>query len=312
MSPKLLDRESANFFEGLGHAASQFGCGIYLVGGAVRDLLLGRAPSEFDILLERDADEFAKYLQSHWSDFYSTAPPKIKIVSFKKYLTGKLFFPSSIFSGVTTLDYSSARCELYPQSGMPPVVRAGDLHSDILRRDFSINALAYCLIPGSFGEIVDLVKGREDLSAGAIRILHDKSFVDDPIRLVRGVRFRRRFDFAFETKTAELFNSAVAGQYLLNVPARRRADELKKSYFEPAWFEVWRELEANRILSQIIPSASLDHVRGTEANFLEALVSLLRGASDSEFRAVIESLQIRGEDEARVRSLREINRVQFE
>ncbi len=107
------------------------------------------------------------------------------------------------------LDFVSARKEQYPYPGALPVVSPSGLDDDLFRRDFTINAMAVSINKTSFGSLIDPYGGLKDLKKGIIRVFHEKSFIDDPTRILRAVRFEQRFCFKFSTKTGQLLRSAI-------------------------------------------------------------------------------------------------------
>jgi tRNA nucleotidyltransferase (CCA-adding enzyme) len=182
---------------------------VYLVGGAVRDLLLGRGRADIDLVVEGDAAALAARLGA-------------EAVSHERFATAKIELDGH------EVDIASARSESYPHPGALPVVEpAATLEADLARRDFTINAMA---IPLS-GEpaLVDPHDGRGDLAAGLLRVLHSGSFVDDPIRALRASRYAARFDFGLESATAQLLRAAD----LATVSADRREAELLRLASEP-------------------------------------------------------------------------------
>lgn len=175
---------------------------VYLVGGAVRDLLLGRGRADIDLVVEGDASALAARLGA-------------EVVSNERFGTAKGVLDGHEF------DIAAARSESYSRPGALPTVEAGaDLETDLRRRDFTINAMAIPLR----GEpsLIDPCRGEADLAAKQVRVLHDASFVDDPTRAIRAARYASRFGFEVEPHTAELLRRAD----LDTVSADRRQAEL--------------------------------------------------------------------------------------
>jgi tRNA nucleotidyltransferase (CCA-adding enzyme) len=175
---------------------------VYLVGGAVRDLLLGRGRADIDLVVEGDAAALASRLGAD-------------VVSHERFATAKVSLDGH------EVDIASARAESYPHPGALPVVEpASGLEADLARRDFTINAMAIPLrgepIP------IDPHGGRADLDAGLLRVLHPGSFLDDPTRALRAARYAARFGFELEPETAALLRAAD----LSTVSADRRDAEL--------------------------------------------------------------------------------------
>jgi len=175
---------------------------VYLVGGAVRDLLLGRERADVDLVVEGDAAGLAHLLGA-------------EVVSHERFATAKVSLDGH------ELDVAAARSESYPHPGALPVVEpSARVEDDLARRDFTINAMAMPLL----GEprLIDPHGGRADLDAGLLRVLHSRSFEDDPTRAIRAARYAARFGFALESRTEEL----LRGADLDTVSAERREAEL--------------------------------------------------------------------------------------
>ncbi len=183
---------------------------VYVVGGAVRDLLLGRGRADLDLVVEGNAVALAAKLgdDDH--------------VSHERFATAKVVLDGH------ELDIASARSETYPHPGALPVVApANSVEEDLGRRDFTINAMALPLR----GEVrlLDPHRGRDDLQAGLIRVLHDRSFVDDPTRALRAARYAARFGFGLAPETARL----LAATDLDTLSADRQRAELLRLAAEP-------------------------------------------------------------------------------
>lgn len=234
----------------------------YLVGGMLRDLLLDLRSEDIDIMLDGDAPDFVRSVYQSWSKHFPELPRPKKPQVYRHYRTAKLRFAdsvvedSSILQGVGSVDFSSSRKESYPVAGGKPEISPGDLHADLLRRDFTINALALCLndVDGNAiasGELVDICGGIEDLEKQQIRVLHEKSFVDDPARLIRAVRFSTRFNFSLEANTVELVEQAVGLGCLSSLPRQRLAEEYRKASLELDFAAVNNQLAEFGLLEQI-------------------------------------------------------------
>ena len=182
---------------------------VYLVGGAVRDLLLGRARGDIDLVVVGDAGELAARLGAD-------------VIEHERFSTAKARLDSH------EIDIASARAETYPHPGALPVVEpAADLETDLARRDFTVNALAIPLQGPA--ELVDPHGGQADLEAGLLRVLHFRSFEDDPTRALRAARYAARFGFRPEPETLELLRTADLG----TVSADRREADLLRLAAEP-------------------------------------------------------------------------------
>jgi tRNA nucleotidyltransferase (CCA-adding enzyme) len=193
---------------------------VYLVGGAVRDLLLGRGRADIDLVVQGDAAAFAARLGAE-ADFH------------QRFGTAKVRLDGH------ELDVAGARSETYAQPGALPTVRIGArLEDDLARRDFTINAMAIPLHGDP--ELIDPFGGEADLATKQLRVLHPRSFVDDPTRAIRAARYASRFDFELEPETADLLRRAN----LNTVSSDRRDAELRRLAGEataPRGFELLAE-----------------------------------------------------------------------
>jgi tRNA nucleotidyltransferase (CCA-adding enzyme) len=183
----------------------------YLVGGAVRDLLLEAPSIDIDIAVEGDARAVGRELASRLGGTCQAH---------------ERFGTSTVRAGTLHLDLATTRRERYPQPGALPVVEPAPLTDDLVRRDFTINAMAVALAGDELGHLVDPHRGLADLEARHVRVLHDKSFGDDPTRLIRAARYEARFSFAMDADTEALAREAIAGEALKTVSGVRVRDEL--------------------------------------------------------------------------------------
>lgn len=210
--------------------AGEFNYPVYIVGGFVRDLILGVEDFDLDIVIEGDGIHFAKELSHRLkADFikhrrFQTATIVIKA---QTHHQGK-FFGSG-----TKIDIATARKEIYEQPASLPRVSPGTIKDDLGRRDFSINAMALSISAGSFGQLVDFHNSREDLRNKRIRVLHCLSFIDDPTRILRIIRFEQRFNFKLEKNTLRLLKESAGLKMLQKVHKHRLRDELILIFKEP-------------------------------------------------------------------------------
>jgi tRNA nucleotidyltransferase (CCA-adding enzyme) len=185
---------------------------VYVVGGAVRDLLLGREPHELDFVVEGDAIAVARRAGN-------------RVIAHERFGTATVSLPDG-----TAFDLTSARRERYPRPGALPEVELGaTLREDLERRDFTVNAIALHLADG---ELIWFPGAREDLEARRLRVLHDRSFLDDPTRLLRLARYAARLGFEPEERTDRLAAEAIDGG-LYTVTGSRLGAELRLLLREP-------------------------------------------------------------------------------
>jgi tRNA nucleotidyltransferase (CCA-adding enzyme) len=183
----------------------------WLVGGAVRDLLLGAGSVDLDVAIEGDARSVARELASRLDG---------------EAREHERFGTATVRAGGLTVDLASTRRETYPQPGALPEVAEASLDEDLARRDFTVNAIAASLAADRVGELRDPHGGRADLDAGVIRVLHPRSFADDPTRLLRAVRYESRLGFRMDPETERLAREAIAAGALSTVSGARIRDEL--------------------------------------------------------------------------------------
>ncbi len=238
----------------------------------MRDMLLGAHPDDIDITVEGKAPEFVQFLSREWREYFTDFPSPQKPIVFKKYGTVKLPFGKEVMSGISVLDFASTREERYPVPGGRPEITFSGIEVDLKRRDFRLNAIALELSPGKFGEILDPLEGAEDLRGHIIGAIHEKSFEDDPARIIRAFRFRSRLQFEFEHGTRALIDSALGSENLKTLPRQRFFDEMRKALSEEDPAPVIQALAENKVLDLFLPSSW----RRTSVPNLDALVTINR------------------------------------
>lgn len=257
----------------IGQTADRLGIECYVVGGFVRDTLLGLPNKDIDIVVVGKgidmAKEFAKDIGSQNVNTYpnfGTAAVKV--------------------SKDIEVEFVGARRESYVRGSRKPIVEDGTLEDDLMRRDFTINALAVCLNSGRFGEMVDLFNGQRDLVNGIIRTPVDPNitFTDDPLRMLRCIRFASRFDFKIHEDTWNALKNK-AGE-LVNISAERITDEFKKTLMSAHPIKGISLLQESGLLQQFLPELSKLDVSeaGHKNNFIHSikvLKNLLERKPDS-------------------------------
>lgn len=223
MKTKLLNKLSAKRLKlarDIGRLAEGHQYSAYLVGGIVRDLLLGKKNLDLDIVIEGDGIEFAQKLASRINS---------RLICHKQFGTATLHLADH-----SKIDIATARKETYAFPGALPEVTPGTIKDDLLRRDFSINTMAIQLNPSHLGELIDFYHGEEDLKNKQIRVLHDLSFVDDPTRILRAIRFKERFGFRWETNTQRLLKEAINQRVFTTIKGPRLFAEAVRLLKEPS------------------------------------------------------------------------------
>ena len=245
-----------------GTVASKKGFRLYVVGGFVRDLLLGMPNLDIDLVVEGSAIAMAKAMANRFGGEVRGHP---------RFGTAKWLLEGSSFTSLPALDFVGVRRESYAHPGALPDVEPGSIEQDLLRRDFSINTLAICLNDGCFGQLLDLFGGVVDLRSGAIRVLHDLSFVDDPTRMLRAARYEARLNFSIESRSERLLIDALP--LLPRISGGRLTRELMLTLAEREPEKALRRLAALGVLDVIHPGLVFDELIG-------ARFGRLRGARE--------------------------------
>ncbi len=219
----------------VGAYASKLGLKAWVVGGAVRDFYLKRDTQDIDLAFSGNQESVAGFCVKQWGG------DKHK---FSRFFTYRV----SLGNGVK-LDMVRIRKESYPYPGcLPEVEPSPYIKDDLFRRDFTTNAWCCSINPDSFGKLYDPFGAQKDIARGLVRILHDKSFLDDPTRLYRAVRFAGRFGWKLAPKTERLLRQAVQGEYPLLVSRDRFSHEFLKILEEPRVKEIFALMEKYDLL----------------------------------------------------------------
>ena len=238
-----------------GQVAGKLGFGAYLVGGSVRDLLRNERNLDIDIVIEGDALEFSKELAKRTN---------ARLRTHERFGTARLVLPD------IKLDVATARTEYYETPAALPIVEKSSIKKDLQRRDFTINTLAIKLNPRDFGMLVDFFGGRRDLREKTIRVLHDLSFVEDPTRAFRAVRFAVRFGFKLSKHTEELLKSTLKMNLFERLSGTRLYEEMLLIFRETEPVLTIKKLSEYGLLKVIHPA-----MRGEE------VLKMLQSVHDS-------------------------------
>jgi tRNA nucleotidyltransferase (CCA-adding enzyme) len=250
-------------------AAAKLNLPLYVVGGLPRDLLLGHAGKDFDLVVEGPAEQLAQSLSSEYGGH---------VVVHRRFGTAKWEVPGAMpkpglpaqqAGAVEALDLVTARSESYKHPGALPTVVPGTIEDDLRRRDFTINAIAIRLDGSHLGEVRDDAGGRADLREGVVRVLHQRSFLDDPTRMYRAVRYEQRYGFHIAEETLELLPGGRPG--VRGLSAQRIRHELDLVLDEARAEDMLRRLGELELLGAVHPSLSYD----------EAVASHLRAADQA-------------------------------
>ncbi len=213
-----LNQDIRLILKDIGNIADERGVAVFVVGGLVRDLILGKENFDLDIVVEGDAITMAEAIAKR---------KKLEWVCYREFGTATV-----IFSKGDRVDFATARKESYAHPGALPKVVAGSIHDDLFRRDFTINALAVRINPVRLGVLIDDFSGVQDLKAKRIRIMHDQSFIDDPTRILRAIRFEQRFNFRIEKHSLNMLNLALSKKAFQTVKPERIFEEFRKMLSE--------------------------------------------------------------------------------
>ena len=278
--------------------------GCYLVGGAVRDLLLGEPGFDVDLAVEGDGIAFATELAGRL---------KGHVRPHQKFGTAVVVAGGA--SGRLRVDVASTRAESYEYPGALPKVEHAGIRSDLARRDFTINAMAVSLKPETFGDLFDYFGGREDLDAGRIVVLHNLSFIEDPTRILRAIRYESRYGLRMDEHTLNLARACCAMDLVGDLSSARLRDELVSLLDEEKVDFSLRRVEELGVWPSIhgrlrVDARSRELVRRTDAlrlaHALEGeaprwrlrLVWLLRDLDPEEIAAWVVRMRVRREDAA--------------
>jgi len=238
---QYLPRQLLELVRDISGQAAKQGQRVYLVGGVVRDLLLGYPNFDLDLVVEGDAVKLAQQVAEN---------SQANLLAHHRFGTAKLGYENF------TLDLATARKETYAKPGALPAVTPGTLKDDLIRRDFSINAMAISLAAKDYGELVDPYQGKNDLEHRLIRILHPESFKDDATRILRAVRYEQRLCFELEAQTAELLKRDIP--MLDTISGDRIRHELELIFKEKQPEFVINRLGELGVLPRISPSLKGD------------------------------------------------------
>lgn len=238
-SPRIL-----NILKGIGETAGEMQVNAYVIGGFVRDLFLYRSNEDIDIVIEGEAIAFAKKYAEKVG---------IRVHTYRKFSTAVVIFEDGF-----KVDIAAARMEYYRFPADLPTVEMSSLKLDLFRRDFTINTLAIHLNPENFGTLIDFFIGLKDIKEKTIRVLHNLSFVEDPTRVFRAIRFEQRFDFSIGKLTQGLIKNAVKMEFFKRLSGRRVFNEIRLILEEATPAPAIIRMNDYNLLKVIHPSLVLD------------------------------------------------------
>ncbi|MHB1652258.1 MAG: CBS domain-containing protein [Desulfitobacteriaceae bacterium] len=286
-----------NLLEMTSQAAAERRYSVYAVGGFVRDLLLFAPTQDLDLVVEGNGPQFAEALAKYLGRGELTRHPQFGTASLN-------------FSDGTHLDVASTRWEYYEFPGALPEVEESSLRDDLFRRDFTINAMAIRLNPERYGELVDYYGGIRDLQQGEIRLLHNLSFIDDPTRILRAVRFAERYRFRLAKETLDALKTALENGVILKLSRERFSEELLLMYQEEHYLAMGLTLVKYGVLKEWFGEEYPWNYRGDEGEprdraLLERWLFSLKRFNVQQAESVLDRLRL-------PRSLNENTRQYFE
>ncbi len=246
-----LNAEMAKVIRTAEHVANIEKVKIYIVGGLIRDLLLGVEPRDLDILVVGDGETFAK---------------KMADMCYGEMVAKSQFGTFIVKSPSLQFDIVTARSETYPRPGALPIVKPDSLIPDLQRRDFTVGAMAIAITSDDWGTLYDPLGGFADCARKKLRLIHDKSIQDDPTRALRAARYMGRLDFKLTAETDRILRRDV--HYINAISAKRIRSELVKMMMEPKSTEILQAAESIDVFAAI--SSSLRVGRAALRAFTQA------------------------------------------
>jgi len=228
-------------------AARAHGMNVYLTGGAIRDILTGLSIRDLDFSVQGNALKLQKDLER--------AGAKVEVISEE---TKTLH---AVLPGGVRVEISMARSETYGKPGAPPQIAPATINEDLRRRDFTVNAIALSLNPGSRGLLLDPFNGSADVEAKLIRVLHNYAFLEDPSRLIRATRFAARFHWELEERTKARYDAAKENSYIEYISRKNIGYEIEQIAFEDNPLHIMQALEKEgwlKVLHQQWSTAKVD------------------------------------------------------
>jgi tRNA nucleotidyltransferase (CCA-adding enzyme) len=235
---RFLDPAVLALLRQAAQVAERQGAALYVVGGTVRDMLLGQPAGDLDLLVEGDAVALASALAADYGGRmrghpqFHTATVEFDAGWEQAVMPSQAGAPAEPAERPLALDFVTARTEFYEHPAALPAIESASLRHDLHRRDFTINTLAVCLNPSRYGQLFDYYGGRRDLERRLVRVIHNLSFIDDPTRIVRAARLATRLDFTIEPRTLALIGDAINQDLLGRTSGQRVLHELELTLAE--------------------------------------------------------------------------------
>jgi len=241
---KIFPKRVQNILNKIGEIGDKLNFPVFMVGGVVRDLFLGIENYDIDIVVEGDGIKYARELSRDL---------KGRTKSHEKFRTAVVILADGF-----KIDVATARREFYEYPAAFPKVELSSIKKDLYRRDFTINAMAIQLNKKYFGKLIDFFGGQKDLCIGIIRVLYNLSFVEDPARIIRAIRFEQRYNFKMDRETEDFLKKAIDDKLLSRLRKKRIAEELILILKEGNPLKSLERLEELGALKYILPEVELD------------------------------------------------------
>ena len=238
VSPEIFD-----YLKTAGEVADEIGYKAYVVGGFVRDIIMNRKNEDIDIVIEGNGITFAKEFAARYD---------ARIHTYPHFGTSVVIMPDGF-----KLDVATARMEYYLSPAALPTVESSSIKMDLFRRDFTVNTLAIQLNGGNFGVMIDFFSGQKDIKDKVIRVLHNLSFVEDPTRVFRAIRFEQRFKFTIGKMTESLIENAVTMEFFKSLSGYRVFHELRHIFEEEDPPAALNRMNDFNLLSVIDPKVQI-------------------------------------------------------
>ena len=241
---KIFPKRVRDVLNKIGEIGDRLNFPVFMVGGIVRDLFLGIKNYDLDIVVEGDGIKFARELSRDSGG---------RIKSHEKFGTAIVILADGF-----KIDVATARREFYEYPAAFPKVELSSIKKDLYRRDFTINAMAIHLNQKYFGKLIDFFGGQRDLSKGIIRVLYNLSFVEDPARIIRAIRFEQRYNFKMDSTTEDFLKKAIDDKLLSRLRKKRITEELILILKEENPLKSLKRMEELGALKYILPDVELN------------------------------------------------------
>lgn len=242
-----LQKGQMTFLNSISQIADREDLNVYVTGGFVRDLLLNIQNLDIDLVVEGNGIDFAETLAREFNGLAK---------SHARFGTSVVILKDNY-----RIDVAMARMEYYPHSGALPKVECSSIEKDLSRRDFTVNSMAIKLNGQRAFCLIDLFNSEMDLKAGSIRVLHDRSFIEDPCRIFRAIRFEQRFKFCIEDQTRASMKSAIGSNLINQLSGTRLMNEIKLILKEPDPVRCIDRMREFSLLQFFVPDISSDDSR---------------------------------------------------